>query len=74
MLNTPFVPQPCSSSPISVREGSAESVVFPVPERPKNTATSPPEPTFAEQCIGNTPSSGRRSFMTVKIDFLISPP
>ena len=30
-------------------------------------------PTFAEQCIGKTPSSGSRSFITVKIDFLISP-
>ena len=30
-------------------------------------------PTLAEQCIGRMPSSGRRSFITVKIDFLISP-
>ena len=66
-------PQPCSSSPISRRSGSAESVVLPVPERPKKTATSPSSPTLAEQCIGNTPSSGSRSFITVKIDFLISP-
>ncbi len=73
MLKTPFAPQPCSSSPISERDGSAESVVFPVPERPKKTATVPSSPTFAEQCIGRTPSSGSRSFITVKIDFLISP-
>ncbi len=34
----PFGPQPCSSSPSSVRLGSADSVVLPVPERPKNSA------------------------------------
>ena len=73
MLKTPFAPQPCSSSPISERSGSADSVVLPVPERPKKTATLPSSPTFAEQCIGSTPSSGSRSFMTVKIAFLISP-
>jgi hypothetical protein len=28
---------------------------------------------LAEQCIGKTPSRGSRSFMSVKIDFLISP-
>ena len=33
----------------------------------------PSSPTFAEQCIGKTPSSGSRSFSSVKIDFLISP-
>ena len=74
MLKTPLSPQPCSSSPISERSGSAESVVLPVPERPKKIATRPWSSTFAEQCIGKTPSSGSRSFMTVKIDFLISPP
>jgi hypothetical protein len=73
MLKIPLSPHPCSSSPISERSGSAESVVFPVPERPKKIATRPCESTFAEQCIGSTPSSGRRSFITVKIDFLISP-
>ncbi|OYV62147.1 MAG: 30S ribosomal protein S3 [Acidocella sp. 21-58-7] len=46
---------------------------MPVPESPKNTATSPLGPTLAEQCIGSTPSSGRRSFMRVNADFLISP-
>ena len=44
-----------------------------MPERPKKTATRPSSPTFAEQCIGKTPSSGSRSFISVKIDFLISP-
>jgi hypothetical protein len=58
-LNTPSCDQPCSSSPISVREASAESVVLPVPDRPKNTAASPPGPTLAEQCIGITPLAGR---------------
>ena len=32
-----------------------ESVVLPVPERPKNSATSPSAPILAEQCIGSTP-------------------
>ena len=41
MLKTPRSPQPCSSSPISRRSGSAESVVLPVPESPKKIATSP---------------------------------
>ena len=48
----------------AARSGSAESVVLPVPESPKKIATSPSSPTFAEQCIGNTPSSGSRSFIT----------
>jgi hypothetical protein len=74
-LKTPSSPQPCSSSPINRRDGSAESVVLPVPERPKKTATSlPSRDTFAEQCIGITPSRGSRSFISVKTDFLISPP
>ena len=73
MLKMPSSDQPCSSSPIRWRSGSAESVVLPVPESPKNTATRPSRPTFAEQCIGITWRRGSRSFMTVKIDFLISP-
>ncbi len=44
---------PCSSSPIKARCGSAESVVLPVPESPKNKHTSPSRPTLAEQCIGS---------------------
>src|SRR5690606_41422368 len=44
--------QACSSSPINLRSGSAESVVFPVPERPKKIAVSPSSPILAEQCIG----------------------
>ena len=74
MLKTPLSLQPCSSSPISERSGSADNVVFPVPESPKKTATRPSSaPTFAEQCIGRTPTRGRRSFISVKIPFLISP-
>ncbi len=74
MLNTPSSAQPCSSSPIRRRSGSVDSVVLPVPERPKNTATRPSSLTLAEQCMDSTPVSGRRSFISVKIDFLISPP
>src|SRR5438477_9599148 len=48
------------------RPGSADSVVLPVPDSPKKTATRPSSSTLAEQCIGKTPSSGSRSFMTVK--------
>ena len=70
MLNTPLGLQPCSSSPISARSGSAESVVFPVPESPKKTATRPSSPMFAEQCIGRTPSSGSPSFIRVKVPLL----
>ena len=50
--------QPCSSSPIKRRSGSAESVVLPVPERPKSKAELPALSTFAEQCMGNTPRVG----------------
>ena len=73
MLKTPSAAQPCSSSPISGRVASVDSVVLPVPERPKNTATRSSSPTLAEQCIESTPAFGSRSFMSVKIDFLISP-
>ena len=45
---------PCSSSPISFRFGSALNVVFPVPDKPKNTAASPSSPILAEQCILKT--------------------
>src|ERR1041385_5973512 len=65
--------QPCSSSPISPRVGSAEIVVFPVPERPKNRAVTPSAPTLAEQCMGKTSRSGNRKFRGEKIDFFISP-
>jgi glycosidase len=47
MYNTPSSLQPCSTSPIHPRSGSLESVVLPVPDRPKNNATSPAGPTFA---------------------------
>ena len=46
---------------------------MPVPDRPKNSATSPSAPMLALQCIGSTPRSGSIQFITVKIDFLISP-
>src|SRR3546814_8889222 len=58
--------QPCSSSPISVRDASAESVVLPVPDRPKKIAVSPSAPMLAEQCIGMTPCGGRTKLRTVK--------
>lgn len=57
---TPSSSQPCSSSPIRRRFGSVDRVVFPVPERPKKTATSPFSPTLAEQCIEAIPLSGSR--------------
>src|SRR3546814_10051417 len=56
--------QPCSSSPISVRDASAESVVLPVPDRPKKIAVSPSAPMLAEQCIGMTPCGGRTKLRT----------
>ena len=60
MLKTPWSLQQCSSSPISLRRGSAESVVLPVPERPKNSDTSPASPSFAEQCMESTPRLGHQ--------------
>ena len=57
---------------MSERFGSAESVVFPVPESPKKIAVLSPL-VFAEQCMGRMPFFGRMRFMTEKIDFLISP-
>ncbi|MNC96952.1 hypothetical protein D3C83_144630 [compost metagenome] len=55
----PFSDQPCSSSPIKVRWGSAESVVLPVPDRPKNSAVSPDLPILALACIDITRFPGR---------------
>ncbi len=69
----PFELQPCSSSPIRRRAGSAERVVLPVPERPKNRAVTPSAPTLAEQCMGSTSRWGTRKFITPKMDFFISP-
>src|SRR3546814_9039757 len=43
--------QPCSSSPISVRLASADSVVLPVPERPKKTALRSEEHTSELQSL-----------------------
>ena len=58
--------------PIRALFGSAESVVFPVPDKPKNIAVLSPL-VFAEQCIGSMPFFGNIKFITEKIDFLISP-
>src|SRR5246127_5814343 len=69
----PSALQPCSSSPIKSRDASADNVVFPVPDNPKNSALTPLWPTLAEQCMGNTFRGGSRKFMTLKIDFFISP-
>ena len=73
MLKIPLSDQPCSSSPINIRSGSADSVVLPVPDKPKNNAVSPSLPILEEQCIGKTSLDGRRKFITEKTDFLISP-
>src|SRR5215212_6215018 len=69
----PLSDHPCSSSPTSLRSESAESVVLPVPDKPKNNAVLPSLPTLAEQCIGKTPFFGRIKFMIENIAFLISP-
>jgi len=60
MLKIPFTPQQCSSSPIRWRRESAESVVFPVPERPKKRAVSPLSPMLAEQCMERIPCLGMK--------------
>ena len=52
---------------MSGRVESVESVVLPVPERPKKMAERPSSPTFAEQCIERMPCTGRRSFMSEKM-------
>ena len=59
-INWGPIDQPCSSSPISVRLASADSVVLPVPLRPKKIALLPSAPILAEQCIGITPCAGSR--------------
>jgi hypothetical protein len=54
--------QQCSSSPMSRRFGSAESVVLPVPESPKSTEERPEtRSAVAEQCIESTPASASGS-------------
>ena len=58
---------------MSWQAGSAESVVLPVPERPKNSVTFPSSPTLAAQCIGSTSLAGSRKFCTANIAFFISP-
>ena len=45
---------PYQLPPINIRSGSADKLVFPVPDKPKNNAVSPSLPIFAEQCIGKT--------------------
>ena len=52
------------------RFGSADSVVFPVPERPKKMAVFSPV-VLAEQCMGRMPFLGRMRFITEKMDFLM---
>ncbi len=43
---------------MSMRCGSADSVVLPVPERPKKTAVSPVTGSMlADECMGSTSSS-----------------
>ena len=74
MLKTPSGVHPCSSSPINARLGSLLNVVFPVPERPKKTATSPSVLWLEEQCMGNTScSTGRMKFYDGEHPLLISP-
>src|SRR5690554_1579868 len=73
MLNTTPSPQPCSSSPIRLRAGSADRVVLPVPDKPKNNVVSPSSPTLAAQCIGKTSCAGNRKFCTENMAFFISP-
>ena len=45
---------PCSSSPINFLFGSAERVVFPVPDKPKNKDVALCYPILAEQCMART--------------------
>src|SRR5680860_147944 len=66
--------QQCSSSPINFLLGSADKVVFPVPESPKNIAVSSSSRILAEQCIGKAFfNTGSIKFKDEKTPFLISP-
>ena len=56
-----------------MRSGSCDSVVLPVPDRPKKIAVSPSLPMFAEQCIGSALAFGSVQFSQVNTDFFISP-
>ena len=56
-----------------VRSRVDERVVLPVPESPKNSATSLSGPTLAEQCMGSTPRAGSSKFIIEKAAFFISP-
>ncbi len=56
----PWSFQPCSSSPSRARSGSADSVVFPVPDSPRNSAVAPSAPSLADACSGRIPAPGSR--------------
>ena len=43
---------------MSERRGSAESVVLPVPLRPKKSVSEPSGPSFADEWSGSCPASG----------------
>ena len=61
MLKMPSSLQQCSSSPMRWRFGSAESVVLPVPDRPKSSDERPVcRSAVAEQCIERMPRLGAR--------------
>lgn len=60
MLKTPSSDQQCSSSPISGLAGSVESVVFPVPDSPKKSVTSPEAPMLHPECSDRIPRLGIR--------------
>gem|GEM_PF-4360788 len=59
MLKMPASLQQCSSSPMSSRLESAESVVLPVPDRPNSSEERPvSRSAVAEQCIDRMPRLG----------------
>ena len=64
---------PEGDTPIKNLSGSADKVVLPVPDNPKNNAASPFSPTLAEQCIGKISCSGKIKFNTENMAFFISP-
>ena len=56
-----------------LRSGSAESVVFPVPDKPNKMALSPLSSTLAEQCMVSCLASGSTKFITVNMVFFTTP-
>ena len=61
MLKMPSSLQQCSSSPMSRRLGSADSVVLPVPLKPNSSEERPVcLSAVAEQCIESTPRFGAK--------------